>query len=223
MTVINLQVATGLGDISQEGNGDNAGRVVTASSIITNSAILAPGSHNTNDEYCVGVRFPGVTIPQGSTISSATFQLNANATYNAGANVVKFYVSCEASDDAPALTTGNGDLRSTTRPRTTAFSTWTQTSVVVSTWYSVDITSAVQEIINRAGWVSGNAIVVLIDTHEDCTTGEWQDYNSYDGSPSSAPKLDIDYVGAGGGQPFSLRLKSIPGMGRGFTGHFGVR
>jgi len=197
MATLNLQVAASGGDSDMGSIANDVGRSVTSSGIISlTRTILSPGSHSNNDEWTIAARFTGVTIPQGSTINSAAFQMRANATYSASPSVIRLYVSAQASDNAGALSSSSGDLNTTARPRSTASATVVQTSITGGVWTSVTITSVIQEIVNRAGWSSGNAIVILVDTHEDTTVGEWQDYDAYDGSAAGAPKLDIDYGGA---------------------------
>lgn len=199
MTTLNLQVATGNDDSLTGSGANNAGRSVTGSATVTlTDAILPPGSHGNNDECTIAARFTGAAAIQGTTINTATFQMRANATYDAGGNVVKFYVSAHDADSPAALTNTAGDLNITARPRTTATAVWTQTAVTGGNWYTVDITSVIQELADRPGF--GGTIVILVDTHEDTTTGEWQDYDSYNGAPAAAPKLDIDYS-AGGTEP----------------------
>ena len=200
MATLNLQVSASADDGQQSSITDNSGRAVTGSGTVTiTDTILSPGSHGGNNEFSVGCRFLNVTIAQGATINSATFTLRAQATYNAGSNVVRFWVSAQAADNPSTISTTSGNLNTTNRPRTTAVSAaWTQTSVVGDTEYSIDVTSVIQEIVNRAGWASGNAIMILIDTHADTTSGEWQDYYSYNGSTTNAPKLSIDYSTGGG-------------------------
>lgn len=210
MTTLNLQVGSSAGDAHAGSINNDSGRNVTTGANINSLTDnpLSPGSHGANDEYTAAFRFTSVNVPQGSTINSAVFKWTAQATYNAGANTVSFLVSAQASDNAPALTaTGSGEnLRASTgtapRPRTTAVSAaWNQTSVVADTEYSIDVTSVIQEIVNRVGWVSGNAIVILVDTNTTTTQSEWQDYYSYDGSTTKAAKLDIDYGAGGAGKP----------------------
>lgn len=198
MTVLNLQVSTGNDDSHQESISEDSGRNVTGSGVCDLTAtVLSPGSHSVI-EWSIAARFLNVTVSNAATITSATFQMRAQATYSAGSNVIKFWVSAQAADNAGALTNIGGDLNVTNRPRTTAVSAaWTQTSVTANTWYTIDVTTVIQEIVNRAGWVSGNAIVILVDTHADTTSGEWQDYYSYNGAAASAPKLDIDYTAGG--------------------------
>ncbi len=206
MTTLNLQVSTSAGDAHAGAINNDSGRAVTTGANIASLTDnpLSPGSHGGNDEYTAAFRFTGVTVAQAATVNSASFKMTAQATYNAGANTVSLLVSAEASDNAPALTaSGAGELlTSAARPRTTAVSAaWNQNSVVADTEYSIDITSVIQEIVNRAGWVSGNAIVILVDTNTTTTLGEWQDYFSYDGSTTKAAKLVIDYGAAGAGKP----------------------
>lgn len=195
-TTINLQVNTSLGDTGMASSNNDVGRNVTVSGIISTGGHFVPGSHVSNDERTYAARFTSVTIPQGATISSATFTLTPFSTYTTG-GTIKFHVSTQASDNAGVLTGSNGDLNITARPRSTADAgPWTQNSVTVNVEQSLNVTNIIQEIINRAGWVSGNAIVILVDTHADSSIGEWQEYNSYDDSTTKAPKLDITYTTA---------------------------
>lgn len=211
MATLNLQVNASAGDVHAGSINNDSGRNVTSGASIlslTNNP-LSPGSHGGNNEHSAALRFTNVTIAQGATINSATFILTAQATYNAGGNTVSYLVSGQANDNAPALATST-NIQTSSRPRTTAVSAaWNQTSVVVDTEYSIDVTSVVQEIINRAGWVSGNAILILVDTNTTTTLGEWQDYWAYDGSTTKAAKLNIDY-GSAGGQPTIKRFGAVP-------------
>ena len=200
MPTLDLQVGVSAGDSEQNSIANDSGRNVTQFSVVfTNNTILSPGSHSSGDEWTVAARFPSVTIDQGATIDSAAFKMTADSTYSAGSNVVQYFVSAQASDNAPALSNTSGDLNVTTRPRTSASATWIATSVTGGVEYSTDITAVIQEVINRAGWTNGSAIVILVDTHPNCTIGEWQDFESYDGSAANAPRLSITYSTGGGG------------------------
>lgn len=195
MTTLDLQVNTSAGDSRMQSVANDAGRVSTASGVCSiTESVLSPGSHGSGDEWWVAARFTSVTVDQGTTITSATFKMTAQTTYNAGSNVIKYLVAAHAADNAAALAATNGNLNNTTRPQTTAVSSaWTQTSVTADTEYTIDVTSVVQEIINRAGWANGNAIVILVCVDTSTTLNEWQDYYAYDGSTTKAPKLQIVY------------------------------
>lgn len=198
MATLNLTTTANSSDTHAPSGPTNGGKRPNLG-VVADAALLLPGSHGTNDEYSAAVRFTSVTIAQGATINSASFSMRSNLDYDATPNVVKYLVSCQAADNAGALaTSGSTDLDGATRPGTTADATWTVTTLTAGTRYSVDITAAVQEVINRAGWVSGNAIVVLIDTHVDTTLGEWQDWDAHNTAGSAnGPRLDIDYSAGG--------------------------
>lgn len=210
MPTLNLQVGASADDVHASSIDNDSGRTVTSGGSIASLTDnpISPGSHGNNDEHSAAARFTSVTVPNAATISSATYRMTAQGTYDAGGNTVSFLVSAEASDNAPALTTdasSGGSLRvsgapapTVDRPRTTAVSAaWNQTAVIIDTEYSIDVTSVIQEIVNRAGWTSGNAILIIVDTNTTTTQGEWQDYYSYDGDPTKAPKLDITYSTGG--------------------------
>ena len=162
------------------------GKGPTNSTVTSLTANPLPiGRHSgTNDCTSAAFRFTGIT--ETGTIASAVFSMVADVTYNAGANPIVYVVSCQAADNAAALSATSGDINATTRPRTTADSgNWTVTSVTGGTRYSIDITAAVQEVLNRGGWASGNAIVVIVDTATGSTVNnEWQDWRAYDAATS---------------------------------------
>lgn len=176
---------------------DSGRNVTTTSPVSLNPNPVSPGSHGSGDEYSMAASFTtDAGITNGLTITSATYKMTANATYNAGANVIAYLVSAHAADNAGALATTNGDLNTTARPRTTAVSgVWTQTSVTGGVQYTIDVTTVVQELINRGGWAAGNAIVMIVDTDTTTSQGEWQDY---DGTGANVPVLEIVYTAGGG-------------------------
>lgn len=209
MTTLNLQMGASADDGQQHSGTSDQARAPTGSGVVVlNDAIMQPGGHGLNNMWCAIFRFTGVTIAQGSTINSANFILTPQATWNAGANVIKYYVSAQASDNPAALTTASGSFINATRPRSTAFAVWLQTAVVVDVEQSVSVTAIVQEIVNRAGFASGNALAIILDPHEDITDTEWQDYQAYDGSAAKSAKLQIDYT-AGGAAARILRAVPI--------------
>ena len=199
---LNLQVAASADDGTCPNVTSDSGRSVSACGTgVINASVLAAGSHGGNDEWPVGTRFLNVTIPNAATITSATFTLKAQATW-ASPGTISYLVSAQAADDPTTFTTAVNQLTTGTRPRTTAVSAaWVLSSVTAETDYSIDITSVIQEIVNRAGWASGNDMVIIIDTGVPTTAGEWQDFYSYDNTPSKAPKLDIVYTAGGSSSP----------------------
>jgi hypothetical protein len=194
--VVTYTVVASADDVRMQGIANDVGRAVgtgSGTSSITET-ILSPGSHTTNDEWSIGARFTGIAVAKNATISSATFSMKAQATYASGGTIA-YLVSAHASDNAGTFSGTGGQLNTTNRPRTTAVSgVWTQSSVTANTRYSIDVTSVVQELVNRAGWASGNAIAIIVDTNSTTTLGEWQDYYSWDNvtdRTNNPPQLDI--------------------------------
>lgn len=141
-----------------------------------------------------GFRFLNVTVPQGSTIDSAVIFFTTN---EASSGAVTLTIVGEDVDDAATFTTyANYSGRS----RTTATQSWAiatgdqWTTQVTDGKQSVDFKSVVQEITDRAGWASGNDMVIMIDYTSG--TGQRNTY-TYNASAALAPKLRIVYSSGG--------------------------
>ena len=147
----------------------------------------------TYSKYGCGMRFLNVTIPQGATITAAYLTFNCQAVWSG--TVVRTRVKGEAIDNAATFSTlADFDART----RTSASVDWDAIAAwaVDTNYNSIDIKTIIQEIVNRAGWASGNALVLFWDDFDDRS-----DHNAnairagkdYDISPTYAPKLHIEY------------------------------
>ncbi len=135
----------------------------------------------------VGMRFNGIDIPQGSTITWAYVQFQVDETDSEATDLI---IEGEASDNATTFVSSNGNISS--RPRTTASAAWSPPP-----WMSIgeagydqrtpDIAPVIQEIVDRPGWASGNSLAIII-TGTGHRTAE-----SYNGDPSGAPLLHVEY------------------------------
>ena len=135
----------------------------------------------------VGMRFQGIAVPQGATITSAyvQFQVDEVSTDAASLNI-----AAEDTDNAATFTTATNNVSA--RPRTGATVIWTP-----SAWPTVDvagpdqrtpnIASLVQAVINRPGWTSGNALAVIVSGSGARVA------KAYEGSVGGAPALHIEY------------------------------
>jgi hypothetical protein len=135
-----------------------------------------------------GFRFDNIAVAKDATIQNAYLQLYAG---QAAQDDLSCTVSAHDVDDADNFTD--------TADVTTRLDTKTTATVAVSAlnlgtgWYVVaGLTAIIQEIVNRALWVSGQAIVILCEG--STASGEFR-ATSYDGTPSLAAKLTIT-VGA---------------------------
>lgn len=181
-TTVNYQVG------SSGGDGDTDEAADTTNSLTRTTLPL--GSYNGNPHMVVAT-FTTVAVPQAATISSATATLNPSISYTCSGCTLSSTVSMEDADTATTLTTTN--MNNLTK--TTANSTWNIASETANVEHSVTITSAVQEVVNRASWASGNNMNVIFNDNGS-TGSEWQDYYSYNNTPSKAPKLSITYTSA---------------------------
>ncbi len=142
---------------------------------------------DTGFSQTVGMRFANISVPNGATVTSAWIQFKADETNAGGINLT---IQGEAADDAPTFVDVSSNISS--RALTTASVTWSP-----GPWNSVgeegpkqqtpDISSVIQEIVNRPGWAPGNALVVVI-------TGSGKRVaESFDGDAAGAPLLHIEF------------------------------
>lgn len=144
------------------------------------------GRGMTSEKYSAGFHFPSVTIPQGSTISSAKISCYLN---QGPSNTVKITWTGEDIDNASPHTQAShwtGASKTSATIIQTLSDTWTTTSSYED---SVDIKTIIQEIVNRGGWSSGNAINILAEYHTD-SLGNLK-VNAF--AQGNAAKLEIVY------------------------------
>jgi hypothetical protein len=146
---------------------------------------------NSNDldlgKNIVGLRF-ATPVPPGATIVTTYVQFVADET---GSQATTLTIEGEASDDAPPF--GKNAWNLTDRPRTQAAVTW-----IPAPWTNIgdaglaqrtpDLAAILQELVNRPGWSSGNAVVLLF------TGSGKRAAEPYDVGPNFAPFLYIEYT-----------------------------
>lgn len=142
----------------------------------------------TTVDQLTGLRFSSVDIPQGATITNARLILTPTATQSGG-TTPSWVVRGEDSDDAATFTNNSGDISG--RDTTTTSVTWstpdTTANVAVT---SPDLTSVVQEIVNRGSWCGGNAMAFVIGSGSTSAT---RFFHSFEGNADLAPQLEISY------------------------------
>jgi len=186
MTVLNLTIAADADDTHQGAITNDSGRTFTSSGLVTAIGTLSPGSHGPNDEYSAGFEFTGAGDIVGKTINSSEFSIVGDATYSASPDVVSYHLSAHDADTPSGLTTTDGDLNSTNRPRTTADAgEWVLTSITGGVRYTRVCTAVIQELADRPSF--NGTIIMLQDTHANTTQGQWQDFDQL------SAELDIDY------------------------------
>jgi hypothetical protein len=178
-TTTSARINSSMNDVEERSNG----------SVYTNSSdieLVYDGSNQT-----VGLRFVGLNIPQGATITSANIQFTCDETNSGTTNLV---IRGHDADNSAAFTTASSNVSS--RSKTSASvdwspSPWSSVGQAGSAQKTPDISNVLQEIINRSGYGSSSAITILITG-----TGE-RTAESYDGSSSRAALLTVEYSAGG--------------------------
>jgi hypothetical protein len=142
-----------------------------------------------------GVEFGGwvrvvLNVPQGATITDAIITFISNLTNSSTTNLV---ITAEAADNPSAPTTA-ADARG--RTRTTASVNWSPAAQTSGSSYDTpDIKTIIQEIVNRAGWVSGNRILLFIDSNGSNATSARREVRTYNYTGNvSGPVVSGNYT-----------------------------
>lgn len=149
-------------------------------------AMFVAGTSNFDDDVRNWIPFT-VNLPKKLTIVSATLRVVGETTRSETPVSVLFH--CEAVDNAtaPANSTAMFAKSLSTASLATNLAAYT-----AGTEYSYVITSSVQEILNRTGWVYGNTLAVMIVDNgtgsSDRRTIATSEHATY-----AEPKLDIVY------------------------------
>ena len=153
----------------------------------SNSAVVTWVHVNAIDatfNYC-GLRFTNATIPPGSTVTAATLDI----TVISGNDDPDIRIHGQDHDNPAtfdALTTN--DIGG--RTRTTAYTTWTDTNLGNGSHTTPDFAAVIQEIVDRPGWSSGNALALIL-----VNDGSSNLY--FNGAhQSDPPTLNVTYVTA---------------------------
>jgi hypothetical protein len=140
----------------------------------------------------IGLRFRNISIPQGATITNAYIQFTCKQVTT---DVVNLTINGQNSDNSNGFTETGWNISA--RPLTSSSAIW-----IPQGWYvadeaganqrTPDLSSVVQEIVDRTQWASGNALTFIISG-----IGKSRTAYAYDGEAQKAPLLHIEYSAAG--------------------------
>ena len=174
-------------DVSITASSDDAEERQNSSlRMFTGSNDLELVDDRTNNQK-VGLRFNGITIPPGSTITNAyvQFQVDEDDT-----GVVSITIRGEANDNPTTFTSTDGDISA--RPVTAASVAWSPApwntrGEVGPDQRTTDLSPIIQETVDRPGWASGNSLVFIFTG-----TGE-RTAEAFDAG-EVAPSLHVEYT-----------------------------
>jgi hypothetical protein len=133
-----------------------------------------------------GVRFLSIAVPQGATITSATLTTGeVENSYQLPANTV---ISADDVDNAPTWDNSSKPSSGYTPTTATVFKAFSETSGRVA----LTVTSIVQEIVDRPGWVSGNAMRFAFKNDGTGNANGNLSFDAHDAADSES-SLSIDY------------------------------
>ncbi|MFH1321008.1 MAG: Ig-like domain-containing protein [Bacteroidota bacterium] len=142
------------------------------------------------DEYDqkVGIRFTNLQLLQGAEIINAYIQFTSEGSYNDNTNLV---IHGEDSDNSLAFQ--GVDYNISSRTLTTANilwgpPAWNGAGDAGQDQQTPDLSTIVQEIVDRTGWLGSSALSIIISGSGTRTAV------SYDGDPADAPVLHIEYT-----------------------------
>lgn len=180
--IINKQIELGTDDCYEDDD--------TTATLDTDNVYVG---YLTPSAYDIGLRWQSINIPQGASITSAKLSIYLYAdTGTLSANI-------RGIDEDNTLTWATDD-RPSQRDKTSATITANEanwSNWVVQDWAYIDITSVIQEIIDRGGWSANNDLAIVIED----TAGTGANYiamRAYElaGNLHGA-KLEIEYGDAG--------------------------
>ena len=189
-TVVEVQISTGA---------DDAEESATGTMYLESSDLeLVFDYWNGAAEQTVGLRFVGVAVPKGATITAASVRFRVD---ESSADATSLTIRGHDADDAAAFGMDDGDLSS--RPVTAAQVPWTPGSWLTPglDQETPDLAPVIQELVDRAGWSAGNSVVLLL-------TGTGRRVaESYEGSAAGAAVLHVEYAPPSRGAPVQGRQR----------------
>jgi PKD repeat protein len=183
-----VSVASGGGDgleVRVAAGSDDAEEAASGSMTVgsTDLELVFDGS-----DQKVAMRFNGMTIPRGATISNAHIQFTMDEVQSVATSLS---IQGQATDDAATFTTSSGNISSRSRTVSSVSwspAPWTTVGAAGPDQRTPNIASVIQEIVNRPGWSSDNSLVVIISGTGHRTA------ESYNGMPGAAPLLHVEYT-----------------------------
>lgn len=147
-----------------------------------------------------GIRFEGIPAVQGATILDAYIEV---AAYGNDSGAMNFKIHGHDTDNSRAFVNTYRNISQ--RTKTSNNITWSPVDFVDDQVYrSPALTDIVQEIVNRPGWLPGNAMSFILTPSGSNID---RDITTFDSSPGLAPRLILK-IGDGGTSASTLTVAS---------------
>ena len=137
------------------GSGDCQG--ATNGTFSNTGTSMYVGNLSASDYPCKAWMPFTIDLPKDRLIETATLKLRASSSYSSG--TVTLRVGCENADNPSGPTTWS-DLNG--RSLTSLYTVFVPGNTTAGSEYTANITNAVQQILERAGWSANNTLAVLV-------------------------------------------------------------
>lgn len=139
------------------------------------------------------LRFPSATIDPGSTITSAVLTMVASTAM--ATTTVNALIYADDSDSGVAPT-DDATFQNLMLRLTTASTAWSNVAAwTADTSYDTpNFSNVIQEVVDRTGWASGNALQVVIKDNASSNNALRQAHSLDEGLAAHKPKLTIGYT-----------------------------
>ncbi len=166
----------------------------------------------------VTARFTNVTVAQGATINSATMTYIPSASGQSQAsNIDLFIVAHDVDNSSQIIDLTDYQARILVVTALVLYNTGPVFWVGGVPQVSSDIASIIQAIVNRPGWVSGNAINIFT-RNNDASNGDREGrVEMFESNPANSMQLDIDFTVIGVPPPTVSFLSPASGLEAGGT------
>lgn len=153
--------------------------------------VVNVGRPGASSSICrISMRFEGVSLPDGSTLTSAVIRVKSSLE-NSSTPLTRVFIE---DADAPDPPTTSVDFDA--RILTTGVD-WSPAAFALDVWYdSPDILSILEPVLDRAGF--GN-IVQIFWKDNGSASGNYRQVYQYDNLAGDAPKLIIGYTAVASG------------------------
>lgn len=167
---------------------DDAEHNLSNGDVTMSGSTLSLG-YDGSTKQAVGIRFTNIDLPKNAEIASAYLEFTAKGSTNSTSS---FVIHAESSDNPGTYSSSrkpNGLSALGTTVNWTSVPNWTGGQQ----YRSPDISSLVQDLVDRAGWNRGNAMSFIIKTS---VNGSRRDAASFDENGLNAPRLVINAKGS---------------------------
>lgn len=140
-------------------------------------------------KYHGGWRFQTIAIPNAATITSATLNAEHHSFSTTGTNTMNIDIY---GDDVDSAVTWSSGSKPSGITKTTAKGSYYFNNNTDNTAIAFDLTTVVQEIVNRAGWSTGNDMRFATANELGVSQQVRANVESYDAG--TTPTLDVIYA-----------------------------